>query len=344
MKKVFLLIMTFMLIGTLFAAGCTTAGGTVKEDGPLVMVWYPNESGEDLKGARDEIGSVIEKATGRKIEHKLTTDYVIAIESIANGNAHLAFMGAAGYIEANKRNSKVLPLVVNSGASGTLDDAVYYSWLAVKKENEGMYKAGQGYSIDSIAGKRFSFVSTNSTSGFRVPAAGITNYFSKKSEWKSLTQEDLLEGGQGKLFNEVLYGGSHQGAAVNLLTNKADVASFCDVCVGNYVEIVAGEHNRPGATYKISQDAVDPFTNLRGQEFVVIDSTPVLNAPFAVNTEVVSQEQIKAILDALTNEETTKNEKIFVPKDSQFKGLWKQGERFLLVEDSWFNPIRELSK
>lgn len=345
MKKVFLLvIMTVMLIGTLFVAGCTATGEAINEDGPIIMVWYPNESGEDLKGARDEIGSVIEKATGRKVEHKLTTDYVIAIEAIANGNAHIAFMGATGYIEANERNSKVLPLVVNSGSSGTLDDAVYYSWLAVKKENEGMYKSGQGYSIDNIAGKRFSFVSTSSTSGFRVPAAGITNYFSKKNEWQNLTQEDLLEGGPGKFFSEVLYGGSHQGSLVNLLAERADIAAVCDTCVANYIEIITGEHNRPGAAYRIAQDAVDPFTNLRGQEFVVIYSTPVLNAPMAVNTEVLSQEHIQVILEALTNEETAKNERIFVPKDSQFKGLWRQGERFLEIDDAWFNPIRELSK
>ena len=39
------------------------------------MVWYPNESGNDLKAARDEIGKVIEEVTGKKVEHKLTTDY-----------------------------------------------------------------------------------------------------------------------------------------------------------------------------------------------------------------------------------------------------------------------------
>lgn len=287
---------------------------------------------------------LIEKATGKKVEHKLTTDYVIAIESIATGNADLAFTGAQGYIEAHNKNEKVLPLVTNSGASGTLDDAVYYSWLNVKKGNEDQYKAGNEYSIDNIVGKKFSFVSNSSTSGFKVPSAGIVSYFSKKDQWKNLTTEDLLEGGKGKFFSEVLYGGSHQGSAVNLLTDKVDVAAFCDVCVGNYVELASGTQNTPGAIYKVRQDAAEPFNTVPGAEFVSISVTPVLNAPFIVNTENVSEETRNKILEAMTSDETTNNPKIFVPKDSEFKGLWKQPERFLKVEDAWFNPIRELSK
>ena len=58
------------------------------------MVWYPNESGEDMKSSRDEIGRLISEATGKKVEHQLTTDYAIAIETLVNNNADLAFMGA----------------------------------------------------------------------------------------------------------------------------------------------------------------------------------------------------------------------------------------------------------
>ena len=39
-------------------------------------------------------------------------------------------------------------------------------------------------------------------------------------------------------------------------------------------------------------------------------------------------------------------QKIFAEKDGDVKGLFtKEGkEKFLKVEDSWFNPIRDLSK
>ena len=343
MKKVTLLAL-IMILAVSLVTGCSTATAGNKEGDIIKIAWYPNESGEDLKAARDEIGKVIEKATGKKVEHKLTTDYVITIEAVATGNVHLAFTGAQGYIEAHNKNKKVLPLVVNSGSSGTLKDALYYSWLNVKKGNENQYKTGDGYSIDNIAGKKFSFVSTSSTSGFKVPSAGIASYFAKKDQWKNLKQEDLLEGGNRKFFNQVLFGGSHQGSAVNLLTDKADVAAFCDVCVGNYVELAEGTANKPGAVYRVRKDAAEPFNKVPGAEFVIISSTPVLNAPFIANTEVLSDKSREAILQAMTSEEVAKNPKIFIPKGSKDKGLFAAPEKFLPVEDAWFNPIRELSK
>lgn len=69
---------------------------TSSSNEPLTIVWYPNESGADLKDARDEIGRMVEEAVGRTVEHQTTTDYIIAIEALVNGNADLAFMGAQG--------------------------------------------------------------------------------------------------------------------------------------------------------------------------------------------------------------------------------------------------------
>ena len=341
MKKVLLLLVSLTLVISVLT-GCSAD----KEGNTIVIAWYPNESGTELKAARDEIGSLIAKATGKNVEHKLTTDYNITIEAVATGNAHIAFTGAEGYIQANKKNAKILPLVVNAGKSGTLDDAIYYSWLSVKKGNEDQYKSGDDYVIDNIQGKRFSFVSNSSTSGFRVPSAGIINHFSSQDKWKNLMSDQLIEGGSDKFFSEVLFGGSHQGSAISLLTEKADVAAFCDTCVANYVEFSSGTENKPGAVYKVRDNADEPFNTVPGAEFVLISVTPVLNAPFICNTEVLSENSRKAIIDAMTSAETTNNQKIFVPKDAAFKGLWaKTGdERFLTVQDEWFNPIRELSK
>lgn len=317
-----------------------------KEPDTITMVWYPNESGGDLADARNEMGKAIEAATGKKVEHKLTTDYAVAIESIANGTGAIAFMGAQGYIEANTKNKKVLPLVVASGKSGTLDDAVYYSWLAVTKDNAAKYKKDGKYQIDNIEGKSMSFVSNSSTSGFKIPTTAMISYFSKKDKWKDIKVEDLMEGGSNKFFKEVLYGGSHQGSGVNLLTGKSDVAAFCDTTLINYVAAVDGKFNDAGTTYKVKSDAAEPFNTLVGKEFTAITSTPVLNSPFVVNTEVLSDNTIKKIKEYLISDKVTNNEKIFVPKGSDVKGILtkEDKEKFLDVEDTWFDPIRKLSK
>ncbi|MFF2479754.1 phosphate/phosphite/phosphonate ABC transporter substrate-binding protein [Paenibacillus sp. NPDC058071] len=312
----------------------------------ITIAWLPNESSGDLKDTRDAIGEVISKATGKKVEHFTTTDYIIAIEALANGNADLAYMGATAYVEAKNKNANLQPLIVNTGKSGTLDDAVYYGWLAVNEADKDQYKDGEGYSIANIQGKRFSFVSNSSTSGFKIPSNDIIATFSKQDAFKDLKPEDLMEGGKNQFFSEVLYGGSHQGSAVNLLTGKADIAAFCDTCVGNYIELKDGEANRPGALYTVKDKAEQPFDQLAGKTFNLIKVTPVLNGPFVANRDQVSDEDFQAIVKAMTSEETTNNERIFLPEDSKSSGLfWKAGEtHFVSVEDEWFNPIRELSK
>jgi len=344
-RKICLVALVIVLVASLLA-GCSATSGSSsgKEPDTITMAWLPNNAGEDFKDARAEIEKVIEKATGKKVVEKLTTDYAITIEALASGNAQLGWVGAQQYIVAHAKNDKVLPLVVNSGPSGTLEDALYYSRLVVKKGNEDQYKSGNGYSIDNIAGKKFSFVSTSSTSGCKVPSAAIVSHFSKQDQWKNLKQEDLLQGGGGKFFSQVLFGGSHQLSLVNVLTDKADVAAVDDIDVISYVELTSGTTNRPGAVYTVKKDAAAPFDKLADAQYVVIQATPVLNAPIVVNTGALSQKTIDAIAQALTSDEVAGNPKIFLPKDSGGKGFFNQPQRFLKVEDAWFNPIRELSK
>ena len=303
-----------------------TAESTGEYADTITLVWYPNESAEDYDVARSEYARLIEEATGKKVEQKLTTDYAIAIESLANGTAQICFMGAQGYIEAKNANDAIEPLFVNSGASGTLDDAKYYSFLAVDKGDEGEYADGDSYSIDNIAGKRMSFVSNSSTSGFKVPTSSIISHFADQN----LTEDDLIEGGEGKLFSQVLFGGSHQGSAFNLLSGKADVAAFCDTEIAPYAACTEGEANTTGSVYTINSDA----------------SAPVLNGPFAYNSDALDPADVKAIQDLFTSDEVANNEVIFVPEDSENVGMFEksENERFVMVDDSWFDPIRDLGE
>lgn len=331
----------------LAACGAGNASGESKAEAEeytedITIVWYPNESGTDMGASRDAIGEYVAEATGKEVNHELTTDYAIAIEAISNGNANLSFMGAQGYVEANAANSAIQPLVVPSGESGTLEDAIYYSWLNVLPENADQYKDENGeYAIDNVQGKKMSFVSNSSTSGFVVPSSTLQEAFPDLE----LTQEDLMQGGDDAFFSEVLFGGSHQGSAVNLLQSRADVAAFCDTCMANYVEPVEGEMNEVGTTYAIKEGATDPFSNMVGQEFVSIGVTPVLNAPMAMNTEVTSPEDQEALLSVFTSEEMNNDERIWKDPESDESALFeKEGEsQFVTVEDEWFDEIRELS-
>ncbi|MDP4177732.1 MAG: phosphate/phosphite/phosphonate ABC transporter substrate-binding protein [Bacillota bacterium] len=347
MKK---LIMAAISIGlvSVFMTGCSTspksanAETEVKDPDTITIAWLPNQGGDDFKDARTEVDNIIAKATGLKVADKLTTDYAITIEAVASGQAQIAYVGAQQYIEAHDKNSKVLPLVVNSGNSGTLSDALYYSRFCVKKGNEDQYKSGSDYSIDNIAGKKIAFVSNSSTSGFKVPTSTIVSYFSKKDKYKDLKQDDMLEG--GKFFSQVLFAGSHQLSAVNLLNGKVDVAAFDDTDLASYVNLSSGAENKPGAVYTVKSDAVDPFKVLAGQQYVVIKAMPVMNGPLMVNTGTLSKKTIDTIKKTLMSDDVTNNTKIFIPKDAKYKGMYNQPQKFISVEDKWYDPIRDLSK
>lgn len=351
MKKVIAVVLSaVMALGlSVTTLGCSkdTADASSKGNlSKLTIVWYPNESGGEYADARQEIADIVADATGLKVENKTTTDYSVAIESLANGTAQIGYLGAQGYIECHDKNKKVEPMFVESGASGTLDDALYYSWMSVNKDDADEYKDGDSYSIDKIQGKKMSFVSTSSTSGFKVPTAAIVSHFSKDSKWSKLTQDDLTEGGSDKFFSEVMYGDSHQGSAVNLLSGKSDISAFCDTELKTYCEPSDGEWNKIGTTYKISDNAAQPFDQYAGKEFTTIAVSAVLNSPFVVNTDKVDSKLIDKIVNKFLSDEVSSNEKVFIPDGSDGTGFFTKTNKecFLAVKDDWFNPIRELSK
>ena len=341
-KKTCATVLAFaMLCGV--ATGCGNAAtSSNKESGTITVVWYPNESAEDYQAARDEVGKMIEKATCKKVEQKLTTDYAVAIESLSNGTAQIgACMGGEGYCQAKAANDAVNPLFVQSGESGTLEDALYYSFFAVNEADADDYKDGASYSIDNIKGKRMSFVSNSSTSGFKAPTNTIISHFASDN----LIVDDLLEGGSDAFFSEVLFGGSHQGSAFNLLSGKSDVSAFCDLELAPYATCTEGTQNEAGAIYTINDDASAPFDTVRGEKYVVIQSTPVLNGPFAYNGDTLSQEDVQAIQELFTSDEVSNDSLIFYAKDSGEQGLYeKKSDKmcFVTVEDSWYNPIRNM--
>ena len=311
-----------------------------KNTSPIIVTWYPNESSNTHENVRAEVGKLIEQATGRKAEHRLTTDYTIAIEALASGSADIAMaMGAVGYIEAVNKNPQVDVLFVNSDANGKLDGAKYFSWLCVALENANTYKSGNSYSIDNIKGKKMSFVSNSSTSGFRVPTSSIISYF--KSD--NLNEDKLIEGGSNMFFKEVYFGGSHQGSAVNLLNENAEVAAFCDIELQPYIELKSGVDNTVGAVYAVKKDAEAPFDQYVGKEFLVIASSPVFNGPNAYNPKNLNEAEVKAIQDLFTSEAVASNSILFYDASVEGAvGLYKKSSSYgyVLTTDSWYDPYR----
>ena len=336
MKRVPLLLVGVVLASLSLLAGCAPAGK------PIAIAWLPNNSGDNEKGMRAAFDKLVADATGRRVEDKLTTDYNIAIAALDSGDAPLGWFGPFEYMVGHAKNPHVVPLVVESGDSGTAQDALYHSRLLVKKGTEGMYKTGDTYSIDKIVGKKISFVSTSSTSGFNMPSSAIMAYFHTQDKWKNLTRDDLMQGGPGKFFGQVMFSGSHQLSLANLLLGKVDVAAVDDVDVASNLELKSGTDNLEGAVYSVRKGADAPFDTLTGQEFVIIKSIPVQNTPLEANDSALDKATLDKITQALTADAVAKNEAIFAPQGSTTATVFRAPHRFVKVDDSWYDPMRKV--
>src|SRR5699024_8371851 len=156
------------------------------------------------------------------------------------------------------------------------------------------------FSLDTIEGKKMSCESNSTTYGFKVPSASIIDHFSDKGKYADLAEEDLMEGGE--LFPQVLFGNSHQGSAVNLLTNNAEMAAFCDICNENYVQVFEGEENTPGFVYKVEENAAEPFNKVTGKKFTLMSVKPVINSPFVAKLHVPGHADFAQMLTLFTSD------------------------------------------
>jgi len=316
-------------------SGNNSASGTEK----VTVVWLPDHSQAELSQAREAFSAAITAACGLKAEIMTSIDYNVTIEAVASGAANMAFLGAEGYVQANKKNNKVQAAFVQSDENGSLDLACYYSRICVLTENADQYKKGSSYSIDNIKDKSFSFVSATSTSGFKVPSRGIMENFGMDSS------DDLLE--SGKFFSEVLFGGSHAGSAFNLMSGDVEVAAFNDIDTDPYFfELVSGEDNAVGSVYKVRANADTPFDAVAGKQFTIIGVAPVLNAPFVFNEDNISEEARKKIVAHFCSEAVANDPLIFFdPEDENARGLVKKTSEemcFVEVTDSWYDPLRKI--
>lgn len=329
MKKIFLRV--FLILSIFVMALSCGKNDTIK------IVFLPNESNDSLKQSREEFAKVIAEATGKKAEIVTTTDYNIAIENIVSGKAQIAYLGGEAILSAADRSKDVQAVLTNAGKSGTIEDSLYYSFIAVRSEDADQYKTNGEFDLKKIKGKTMAFVTNSSTSGFKVPAKviakelGIENY------------EELLE--PGKVFSKVIFGNSHPGTQVNLMKKDADVATFAIPKSFTIYDLVDGKENQKGATYKVKQGAVAPFGEVAGKGFTVIKSIPVLNGAITFNTRTLSKDDQEKIKKALMSEKTTNNPHIFSGKESKVRGMFlKENDKVGLIEtnNKWYEKLREV--
>ena len=314
----------------LFAISCGKKNDTIK------IVFLPNETNDSLKKSREEFARVVQEATGKKVEIVTTTDYNITVENIISGQSQIAYIGAEAYLNARQRTKDIEAVLTNAGESGTLEDARYYSFIAVRAEDANQYRSGDGFDLKKLKGKSIGFVTNSSTSGFKIPANYIVKEFGLKN-----TDEVL----GNKVFSKVMFGNSHPGAQVLLFKGDVDVATFAIPKSFTIYELTAGKDFNSGATYKVRKGAVAPFGDYAGKSFTVIKSIPVYNGPIVFNTKTLAKEDQEKIKKALLAKSTTDNPHIFSDKKSKIRGLFlKENPNVGFVETNtaWYEGMKDI--
>lgn len=330
MKKIFVILFCIC-----FAfVSCAKQGKSAKEE-TVKMVFYPNESGDAIAFAREAFRKILEEATGRKAEIITTTDYNIALETLVGGKANAAYVGAQGYVQAHKRNPKIVPLVTNSGASGTLEDALYYSFIAVASENEGLYGSKGNYDLTKLKGKTVSFVSVNSTSGFNIPAMLLCSALNVENTDKLIEKDGV--------FKKVIFASSHQASQATLFRGDSDVACFAIPRAFKIYNLVSEKADADGSVYEVAKTDTEPFSSFIGRKITILKAIPVLNAPIVVNEGTLTKEEIQKIQNALASDEVANNPGVFNVEGSKNKGLfpkYSDKTRLVPVTDEWYDKIR----
>lgn len=306
----------------------------------LVFAWEPGASEGKYENMRDLIAEAMAEGAGVPCEPMTTTDYNVCIEAVNSGKAHYASLGAKEYVELHKKNPAVEVAWVLSDGEGKLNQVSYHSQILVLDENADKYKKGDSYELtqDAMKGKNMSWVELSSTSGYVIPSIALATEFGISDS------EELGE--SGKLFNTVLFGGSHVNSIYNVLTGDADFCACDDTGAANNYNVVEGENGELGALYEIKSGLEAPLDKYAGVKLRCVSSLPVPAVPFVVNTDYVPEDMNKKVIDYMCSDAVSGNKELFKdPSDKDTVTKWKQTTgkvTFTPADDPYYDDFRKL--
>lgn len=325
-------------IGSLFFMGMSLESSAFfgKKEDKIILGFLPTEGSAEFEGFKDGLAAEIEVATGKKVDIRTTDSYEALIDAMLAGEMDLAFSGGNQYIMAkdDSRGKENIKVVFTYGPDGVLEKAGYQGWIATKKDSDlhkEIKKAGIGDDltpggkdeidrIKMLKNKRFSFVSSSSSSGFKVPRAILNTTFGSNGTKEIEHKNDFANPQKVKIMDITFSPtGDHQGN-INLIYNGGvDAGAFCE---GYFV------------------DGVDA----KGiEDFYVLAKRIVPNGPVWANKNSLGEEsleKIKVHFDNLSYEKASEiGKKLWTSKGTLLKG---KNERFLLVQDEFYEILRQM--
>lgn len=220
---------------------------------PLRIAGIPWQNREEQQRKLQPLMDYLQKILNRPVSFQITKDYDTAVDLLVKEQVDMAYLAPLTYIKAHERNPNVEPLVL------PIDQETgrpWYTSVIVANTNKGLK------SLADLKGKRFSFVSPSSTSGFLLPMSAFQkNHIDPQRD-----------------FTGISYSGSHDKAEINLIAGRVDA--------------IADDK----ASFVRSQKAGKFPIN---QYKIIWESSPLPSPPIVINQKKFSQEIINKLRQAL---------------------------------------------
>lgn len=263
----------------------------------LEIAIIPSVSSTQQQDKIQLLEDYLNQELNQTVKIKLTKDYETGVNLLVTGQVEVAYLGPLAYIKAKQRNSDLEPIVAH--IEKTTGRPWYTSVMVVNRQ------AGINTPAD-IRGKRFSFVSPSSASGFLFPSA----------EFKRLGITPDRD------FSQVQYSGGHDKNIVALAEGKVDA-----IAVDKSVYIEAVKQNKlPENQYKM-----------------IWESDPIPNSPFVISSTLPLELKTKfqrALINApegLVSVGGTTATGYTIVQDEDYEPIRKL-QAFLLLESPTQNP------
>lgn len=242
----------------LLSTACASEGaGEQEENKPqltaLNVAMIPSQDSQEQDAKVKVLADYLQEQLGMAVQIEISENYDRAVELLVEGKVNMAYLGPFAYVKARQRNAALEPIAAPiEKATGR----PWYTSLIVAQSSI--------QTVEQLKGKRFSFVSPSSNSGYLAPSA----------HFKTVGIEPEQE------FALVQYAGSHNKNLEALLSGAVDAISI------------------NGPAYLKAEKA----GQLPKEAYNVLwESDPLPNAPIVINSGQFSQELKIELQKALIN-------------------------------------------
>lgn len=214
----------FLFAATLFAAACTSGEPKKK----IVIAVQPTNTAEQLATDAKEIEQFLEARLAADVEIIFPTNYAGAIEALRFNHAQAAFMSAWPLALASKNADADIALAELREVIIDQDKQempYYFSYWVVRKDSPVNR-------LEELRGKRVSFPSQLSTSGYVTPLARLV-------ELGLLQTEKGKEADPKQFFGEVAFSGGYAQSWEALKQGQVEATVIAgDVAEKLYREVI----------------------------------------------------------------------------------------------------------